>query len=272
MPSLIWVFVGHASFYWCCAADHLYSVCIFQFPDIIELNVGGSHYTTTLLTLTKGQDNMLSAMFSGNYTAVCDKDGRYFIDADGANFKYVLNYLRYGELPQPNIAETVYREAVYFGIQELVQELEKYPSILSKIQRNNFRNSFPGYQECMDTIVNMITQKQVKSIETEIIVLLYRKEKNKATGPHPDEYNYNHICYYTSIFKPQKTLADAKLGPWKAKISERDMMNCFIFDLQSQGFVVTLGNRVDCCYATDERNQCHKQFYKLTFHWWKKID
>ena len=250
----------------------IYYFFFFQFPDIIDLNVGGTHYTTTLLTLTKGRDNMLSAMFSGKYTAVCDMDGRYFIDADGANFKHILSYLRYGELPEPALAETVYREAVYFGIHELVEELEKYPAILGKIQRNSFRNSFTGYQECMESILSTITKKQVKSIETDIIVLLYRKEKRKATGQPTDEYNYNHICYYTSIFKPQKTFADAKLGPWKAKVSERDVMNCFLFDLQSQGFVVTLGNGIDCCYATDERNQCHKQFYKLTFHWWKKID
>lgn len=245
---------------------------VFQFPDIIELNVGGSHYTTTLLTLTKMPDNMLSAMFSGNFTAVCDKDGRFFIDADGANFIYILNYLRYGELPPPGLAEAVYREAVYFGIQELVQELEKYPAILCKVQRNSFRNSFPGYQECMDTILTLITRKPMTKTETEINVLLFQKEKDKTTGLPSDEYNYNHICFYTSMFKPQKIFADAKIGPWKSDTctSERDIIGCFMFDLQCQGFVVTSHHVGDCKYASAGQNNCHKQFYKLTFHWWKK--
>ena len=215
---------------------------------------------------------MLSAMFSGNYSAVRDKDGRFFIDADGSNFIYILNYLRYGELPPPSLAETVYREAVYFGIHELVRELEKFPSILGKIQRNNFRASFPGYQECLDSVFSSISETQAKSTTSEIVVLIYQQEKDKSNGPSEDIYNYNHICVYSSMFSGKTFTADAKLGPWKTDISERDVMNCLLFDLQSQGFVVTLNFIGECDYQLTEAHSCHKQFYKITFHWWKKID
>ena len=241
---------------------------MLQFPDIIELNVGGSFYTTTLLTLTKGKDNMLSAMFSGNYSAVKDKDGRFFIDADGSNFIHILNYLRYGHLPSPDLAEIVYKEAVYFGIQELVEQLEKYPAILNKIQRNSFRTNFPGYPECIDLITTLISETHTKTTTTEVRVLVYADEKGENNRQVPEGYNFNHICMYSSIFTTKTFTADVKLGPWKVDMSERDVMGCILFDLESQGFVVTLSHIGDCDYKVGQKS-CHKQFYKLTIHWWK---
>lgn len=92
---------------------NIIGIFTLQFPPVIELNVGGKHYTTTLLTLVKCKDTMLAAMFSGNYDVKKDQHGRYFIDADGENFHYILNYLRYGELPPQEISPKIYREAVY---------------------------------------------------------------------------------------------------------------------------------------------------------------
>jgi len=66
-----------------------------KFPKIIELNVGGVHYSTALETLRSDSESMLCAMFSGRMGVTQDKSGRYFIDRDGSLFKYVLNYLRF---------------------------------------------------------------------------------------------------------------------------------------------------------------------------------
>ena len=64
------------------------------FEKIVNLNVGGSRYTTTLSTLTKYPDSMLGAMFSGRHALVQQDDGSYFIDVDGEPFRYILSYLR----------------------------------------------------------------------------------------------------------------------------------------------------------------------------------
>ena len=66
--------------------------------DIIHLNVGGTLYTTTKETLTKDQWSYLHNLFK-DFPKVPswypkDKDGNYFIDADGPLFRYILNYLR----------------------------------------------------------------------------------------------------------------------------------------------------------------------------------
>ncbi|XP_045216869.2 BTB/POZ domain-containing protein KCTD7-like [Mercenaria mercenaria] len=233
-----------------------------KFPPIIELNVGGRFFTTTHLTLTKCPDNMLSAMFSGKYSVIKDKDGRFFIDADGENFIHILNYLRYGDLPPPQIAETVYREAAYFGIHGLVKELEKFPQIMAKIQRNNFRNQFPGYAECLDLIVKAASV-ETSSQTSEVKVLIYSKQ----VVPQNENFDMNHKCTCEGM-KDTTYTPDAKLGPWKGNSTEKDVLNCLIFDLESQGFTVTSRFHGPCTYVC-ERICCNRSFYNICFHWWR---
>ena len=62
---------------------------------IIHLNVGGTLYTTTKETLTKCEPSGLRKVFNCDVPECPkDKDGNYFIDADGPLFRYILNYLR----------------------------------------------------------------------------------------------------------------------------------------------------------------------------------
>lgn len=64
--------------------------------NIVNLNVGGTKFTTTLSTLTKTPNSMLAAMFSGRFAATTDEKNRFFIDRDGKHFGTILNYLRDG--------------------------------------------------------------------------------------------------------------------------------------------------------------------------------
>ena len=71
------------------------------FPSIVKLNVGGQHFTTSLQTLTRDPYSMLAAMFSGRHEVQTTEDGSFFIDRDGTYFRFILNYLRNGELILP---------------------------------------------------------------------------------------------------------------------------------------------------------------------------
>ena len=63
---------------------------------MIELNVGGWYFTTSVQTLRSKPGSMLDAMLSGRYSSGKDADGRVFIDRDGECFGHVLEYLRDG--------------------------------------------------------------------------------------------------------------------------------------------------------------------------------
>ena len=58
-----------------------------HFGSSVKLNVGGTMYRTSLETLRKDADSMLSAMFSGRFDLKPDEDGAYFIDRDGELFR-----------------------------------------------------------------------------------------------------------------------------------------------------------------------------------------
>eukprot|EP00090_Calanus_glacialis_P028931 TRINITY_DN4638_c0_g1_i1.p1 TRINITY_DN4638_c0_g1~~TRINITY_DN4638_c0_g1_i1.p1 ORF type:complete len:277 (-),score=51.05 TRINITY_DN4638_c0_g1_i1:121-951(-) len=96
--------------------------------NIIDLNVGGVLYTTSLETLTKDAGSLLCSLFSaGTDSLLHDSKGRVFIDRDGVLFRYILDFLRNGRLILPDKfqeADRLKLEAEYFQMEELQQQLE----------------------------------------------------------------------------------------------------------------------------------------------------
>ena len=93
----------------------------------INLNIGGRRFTTSLQTLTKDPDSMLAAMFSGKFEVKPSEDGAFFIDRDGKRFRFILNYLRDGELIVPEGAtflKELEAEAKFYQIKGLLRELK----------------------------------------------------------------------------------------------------------------------------------------------------
>ncbi|VDI40807.1 Hypothetical predicted protein, partial [Mytilus galloprovincialis] len=97
----------------------------------IKLDVGGTIYTTSELTLTRDSESMLAAMFSGRHNIKPEEDGTIFIDRDGTHFRYILNYLRDGgiatdALPRSRqVLRELRNEAIYFQLHSLAQQIEK---------------------------------------------------------------------------------------------------------------------------------------------------
>lgn len=76
-----------------------------QHPSVVQLNVGGHLFSTSLSTLRKHPDSRLAEMFSGPPKLCTDPDGHYFIDRDGSNFRAILDFLRTDQAPTQNIQE-----------------------------------------------------------------------------------------------------------------------------------------------------------------------
>lgn len=99
-------------------------------PDVVELNVGGVLYTTSLATLTACPDSRLAAFFSGKPSLPRDSKGRHFLDRDGVLFRYILDYLRDGSVLLPE----TFKER-----ERLKREAEKLhlPGLLDSIANEN---------------------------------------------------------------------------------------------------------------------------------------
>ena len=98
--------------------------------DWINLNVGGTNFSTTRSTLTtKEPDSMLARMFDSEQNYVwqssVDPSGAYLIDRSPVFFEPILNYLRHGELVMNKGVNPrgVMEEAKFFGIMSLVELL-----------------------------------------------------------------------------------------------------------------------------------------------------
>jgi len=96
--------------------------------QIVDLNVGGILYTTSVDTLTKDPDSLLYKLFSSfdSTSLVKDSKGRVFLDRDGQLFRYILDFLRNGRLNLPTNFQEVgglQSEAEFYGLKQLYIQL-----------------------------------------------------------------------------------------------------------------------------------------------------
>ena len=71
---------------------------------------------------------MLHAMFSGRFDTKPSEDGSYFIDRDGTHFRYILNYLRTGQLILPEdkvLRKEPLAEAEFYQIEGIINEINE---------------------------------------------------------------------------------------------------------------------------------------------------
>jgi dsDNA-specific endonuclease/ATPase MutS2 len=62
--------------------------------DRVVLNIGGTRFTTSILTLTTDKDSFFSGMFSEVGHQQPDEYNEYFIDRSPTHFPIILNFLR----------------------------------------------------------------------------------------------------------------------------------------------------------------------------------
>nr|XP_058953323.1 uncharacterized protein LOC131780736 [Pocillopora verrucosa] len=151
-----------------------------HFSKILKLNVGGHMFTTSLETMTKDPGSMLHAMFSSRFDTKPGEDGSYFIDRDGTHFRYILNYLRTGELIVPNdeiIRRELLAEAKFYQVEGMINELEPTPSadpIPTVVQP--FKDSVILSFSQAQTLMNWL--KNTPGVSNSDELLLYRASRD----------------------------------------------------------------------------------------------
>ncbi|CAB3398944.1 unnamed protein product [Caenorhabditis bovis] len=92
--------------------------------QIVKLNVGGRHFSTSANTLNWIPDTFFTSLLSGRMHTVCDESGAIFIDRDPDVFKVILNYLRTKQVDLSSISvSTLKHEAQFFGLTPLIRRL-----------------------------------------------------------------------------------------------------------------------------------------------------
>uniref|UniRef100_A0A8C4N530 BTB/POZ domain-containing protein KCTD3 n=1 Tax=Eptatretus burgeri TaxID=7764 RepID=A0A8C4N530_EPTBU len=114
-----------------------------SFGDIIQLNVGGTQFSTSRQTLTWVPDSFFSSLLSGRISSLRDETGAIFIDRDPTAFVPILNFLRTKELDLRGVGIGVLRhEAEFYGITPLVRRLQ----LCEELERSSCGNVlFHGY-------------------------------------------------------------------------------------------------------------------------------
>jgi len=148
---------------------------------IVDLNVGGYSYSTTLKTLKSESNNLLIELIDGN-KACKDSGKRIFIDRDGKLFRFILDFLRNKSVLLPdnfNERATLKREAEFFRLGNMVKlldndditfdtnemnslKIQPIPLSLSRLKANNggcitigYRGTFSNGRDGMND-VNLI--------------------------------------------------------------------------------------------------------------------
>jgi len=90
----------------------------------VLLDIGGHHFSTSIHTLTSIPDSYFGRLFSGPFPShMVGEDGRVFLDRDGNQFRYILNYLRDPgtftlKLRNKTELDQLRREAAFYGIED----------------------------------------------------------------------------------------------------------------------------------------------------------
>lgn len=192
-----------------------------DFPSIIDINVGGNVYTTSLASLTRFPDSMLGVMFSGRRSVAKDTRGNFFIDRDGPMFRYVLNFLRSSKLNLPdNFQEfdQLTEEADFYQIPRLIDALKKI-----KLKRNVVRNqvirlTLDRDKHGLETLLTVFGEKHILQeifqghdfISSPLVFSFDKEQADSSTRAILQEITNHGFEVLTSLSHPE----DKSINEW----------------------------------------------------------
>ncbi|NWR79231.1 KCTD7 protein, partial [Centropus unirufus] len=242
-----------------------------QFPEVVPLNVGGTHFTTRLSTLRRYEDTMLAAMFSGRHYIPTDAEGRYFIDRDGTYFGDILNFLRSGDLPPRERVRPVYKEAQYYSIGPLLDNLEDIQPLKGEKVRQAFLGLMPYYKDHLERIIEIakLRAMQRKARFAKLKVCVFKEEMpiTPYECPHFNSLRFDRSESETKLFEHHCEV-DVSFGPWEAVADVYDLLHCIVTDLSDRGITVDHQCIGVCDKHLINHYYCKRPIYEFKITWW----
>lgn len=223
-----------------------------KIPAVIELNVGGRIFQTTLETITKYPQSFLGAMFSGRHKLNLDQKGRYFIDRNGEHFEHILEFLRDDTyLPPKDVVVGVFNDADYFAITALRDKLLKLPPLYPFY--GNRPDPIDNYTEIKESILEAAYDfKQASAHGQTVVYLIYLQESEGGIGfvyhnerhhmldlviPMDGFDNTEMIEAYNKDTEDFPMTIPLKVGDKHQALS---ISNCIVHDLTKEGLDIKL--------------------------------
>ncbi|XP_031625520.1 BTB/POZ domain-containing protein KCTD12-like [Contarinia nasturtii] len=173
--------------------------------EIIELNVGGVHYTTTRKTLTSDKNSRLAELFDENNQSsssfMKDAKGRYFIDRDGDTFRFILDYLRDDVIQFPDGfrgKRRLIKEAEHFKLDNMIKSMQTISDSHNGCITIGYRGSF-GFGK--DGLADVKFRKLSRILICGRVSLcrdVFGDTLNESRDPHSD--HGGNTSRYTSRF------------------------------------------------------------------------
>ena len=150
---------------------------------------------------------MLHAMFSGRFDTKPGEDGSYFIDRDGTHFRYILNYLRTGQLVVPEdkiICKELLTEAEFYQIEGIIDEMKAKP----------FKDSVILSSDQRQTLIKWV--KETLTSASHNYVLLYRASRNGWTAANFHSFCDNKGATVTVVKNGNYIFGGYTKQPWES--------------------------------------------------------
>ncbi|XP_050785643.1 rab5 GDP/GTP exchange factor [Gopherus flavomarginatus] len=252
-------------------AGHSLPLLPQQFPEVVPLNVGGMYFATRLSTLRRYEDTMLAAMFSGRHYIPTDAQGRYFIDRDGTYFGDVLNFLRSGDLPPRERVRSVYKEAQYYSIGPLLDNLEEVQPLKGEKVRQAFLGLMPYYKEHLERIIEIakLRAMQRKARFAKLKICVFKEEMPITPYECPlfNSLRFERSESETKLFEHHCEV-DVSFGPWEAVADVYDLLHCIVTDLSDKGITVDHQCIGVCDKHLINHYYCKRPIYEFKITWW----
>ncbi|XP_065274585.1 rab5 GDP/GTP exchange factor [Emys orbicularis] len=252
-------------------AGHSLPLLPQQFPEVVPLNVGGMYFATRLSTLRRYEDTMLAAMFSGRHYIPTDAQGRYFIDRDGTYFGDVLNFLRSGDLPSRERVRSVYKEAQYYSIGPLLDNLEEVQPLKGEKVRQAFLGLMPYYKEHLERIIEIakLRAMQRKARFAKLKICVFKEEMPITPYECPlfNSLRFERSESETKLFEHHCEV-DVSFGPWEAVADVYDLLHCIVTDLSDKGITVDHQCIGVCDKHLINHYYCKRPIYEFKITWW----
>nr|XP_031543233.1 BTB/POZ domain-containing protein KCTD7 isoform X1 [Vicugna pacos]XP_031543234.1 BTB/POZ domain-containing protein KCTD7 isoform X1 [Vicugna pacos] len=214
---------------------------------------------------------MLAAMFSGRHYIPTDAEGRYFIDRDGTHFGDVLNFLRSGDLPPRERVRAVYKEAQYYAIGPLLEQLENMQPLKGEKVRQAFLGLMPYYKDHLERIVEIARLRAVqrKARFAKLKVCVFKEEMPITPYECPllNSLRFERSESDGQLFEHHCEV-DVSFGPWEAVADVYDLLHCLVTDLSAQGLTVDHQCIGVCDKHLINHYYCKRPIYEFKITWW----